>query len=178
MWITINCGKFLKRWEYQTTSPVSWETCIQENKQQLELDMQHGLVPNWERSISRLYTVTLLIYLICIMWHVGLGDSQTGTEIAGINKLRYADDITLNAETEEELKSLLIESERGEWKSWLQTQHSKNEHHSIQFHHFMANRQGKSGNIDRFYFLGLQNHWRWWLQPQNQKTLEEKLWQT
>ena len=42
------------------------------------------------------------------MGKVGLGDSQTGIEIAGINKLRYADYITLNAEIEEELKSLLM----------------------------------------------------------------------
>ena len=39
MWITINCGKFFKRWEYQTTLPASWETCRQVKKQQLELDM-------------------------------------------------------------------------------------------------------------------------------------------
>ena len=40
VWITKNCGKFLKRWEYQTTWPASWETCIQVRKQQLELDME------------------------------------------------------------------------------------------------------------------------------------------
>ena len=40
VWITINSGKFLKRWEYQTTWPVSWETCMQVRKQQLELDME------------------------------------------------------------------------------------------------------------------------------------------
>ena len=40
MWITINCGKFWKRWEYQTTWPASWETYIQVRKQQLELDME------------------------------------------------------------------------------------------------------------------------------------------
>ena len=39
VWITINCGKFWKRWEYQTTPPASWETCMQVRKQQLELDM-------------------------------------------------------------------------------------------------------------------------------------------
>ena len=39
VWITINCGKFWKRWEYQTTWPPSWETCMQVRKQQLELDM-------------------------------------------------------------------------------------------------------------------------------------------
>ena len=39
-WITINCGKFWKRWEHQTTFPASWETCMQVRKQQLELDME------------------------------------------------------------------------------------------------------------------------------------------
>ena len=40
VWITTNCGKFWKRWEYQTTSPVSWENCMQVRKQQLKLDMK------------------------------------------------------------------------------------------------------------------------------------------
>ena len=40
VWITINCGKFWKRWEYQTTFSASWETCIQVKKQRLELDME------------------------------------------------------------------------------------------------------------------------------------------
>ena len=40
VWITINCGKFWKRWEYQTTWPASWAICMQVRKQQLELDME------------------------------------------------------------------------------------------------------------------------------------------
>ena len=40
VWITTNCGKFFKRWEYQTTWPASWEICMQIKKQQLELDME------------------------------------------------------------------------------------------------------------------------------------------
>ena len=40
VWITINCGKFWKRWEYQTTWPASWGICMQVRKQQLELDME------------------------------------------------------------------------------------------------------------------------------------------
>ena len=40
VWITINCGKFWKKWEYQATWPASWETCMQVRKQQLELDME------------------------------------------------------------------------------------------------------------------------------------------
>ena len=43
MWITTNCGKFLKRWEYQTTWPASWEICMQVKKQQLELDMEQWI---------------------------------------------------------------------------------------------------------------------------------------
>ena len=40
VWITTNCGKFLKRWKYQTTLRASWEFCVQVKKQQLELDME------------------------------------------------------------------------------------------------------------------------------------------
>ena len=59
VWITTNCGKFLKKWEYQTTWPASWEICMQVKKQQLELDMEQQ--EQQERSVSRLYVVTLLI---------------------------------------------------------------------------------------------------------------------
>ena len=58
------CGKFLKKWEYQTILPVSWETCMQIKQQQLEPDMEQ-LVPNmvksWERIMTRLYIITLLV---------------------------------------------------------------------------------------------------------------------
>ena len=40
VWVTTNCGKYLKRWEYQITLPASWETCMQLKKQQLKLDME------------------------------------------------------------------------------------------------------------------------------------------
>ena len=65
--------------------------------------------------------------------------------------------------------TLLIEmvwgkKKRGEWKSWLKAQHSENEDYGIRSHHFMGNRWG---NSVRLYFLGLQNHCRWWLQPWN-----------
>ena len=43
VWITINCGKFWKRWQFQTTWPASWETCMQVRKQQLELDMEQQI---------------------------------------------------------------------------------------------------------------------------------------
>ena len=59
------------------------------------------------------------------MQNVGLDESQTGIKIdrRNINNLRYVDDTTLMAESEEELKKPLDEGERGEWKSWLEIQH-------------------------------------------------------
>ena len=60
-----------------------------------------------------------------------------------INNLRYADDTTLMAESEEELKNLLMKVKRGEWKSWPKIQHLKNLDHGIWSHHFIANRWEK-----------------------------------
>ena len=84
------------------------------------------------------------LYADYIMRNTGLEETQAGIMIAGrnINNLRYEDDTTLMAESEEELKS---ESETGERKSWLKAQHSENEDHDIWSHHFMANRWGNSG---------------------------------
>ena len=61
------------------------------------------------------------------MWNARLDEAEAGIKIArrNSNNLRYADDTTLMAESEEELKNPLDESERGEWRSWLKTQHSK-----------------------------------------------------
>ena len=50
VWITINCGKFWKRWEYQTTWPASWETYTQVRKQQLELDMEQQTGSKYEKE--------------------------------------------------------------------------------------------------------------------------------
>ena len=95
------------------------------------------------------------------MRNAGLEEAQTGIKIAGrdTNKLRYADDSTLMAESEE-LKSLLMKVKEESEKVGLK-QHSENEDHSIWSHHFMANRWGDNGNSERLYFLGLQNHCRW-----------------
>ena len=82
------------------------------------------------------------------MRHAGLDEAQAGIKIIrrNINNLRYADDTTLMAESEEKLKEPLDESERGELKRSLKAQHSENEDHVIQSHHFMANRWGNRGN--------------------------------
>ena len=82
--------------------------------------MEQRAGSNWEKSMSRLYIVPCLfnLYAEYIMWNARLDESQAEIKIArrNINNLRYADDTTLMAESEEELKSLLMkvkeESER------------------------------------------------------------------
>ena len=53
VWITTNCGKFLKRWDYQTTLPASWEICVQVKKQQLEPDMEQRTSSKLEKEYIR-----------------------------------------------------------------------------------------------------------------------------
>ena len=92
---------------------------MQVKKQLLELDMEQQTGPNRERSTPRLYIVILLTKLICRVHHAKcqLDEAQAGIKIArrNINNLRYTDDTTLMAESEEELKNLLmkVKEERG-----------------------------------------------------------------
>ena len=108
-------------------------------------------------------------YAEYIMWNAGLDESQAGVKIArrNIHNLKYADDTTLMAESEEELKSLLMMVKKKSGKDVLKLNIQKNKDHGIQSHHFMANRWGKSGSSDRFYFLGLKNHCAEWPQAWN-----------
>ena len=82
------------------------------------------------------------------MRNAGLDEAQAEIKIAGrnINNLRYVDDITLMAESEEELKSLLMKVKEESERVGLKFQHSENEDHGIWSHHFMGNRWGNSGN--------------------------------
>ena len=99
-------------------------------------------------------------------------EAQAGIKIArrNINSLRYADDTTLMAESEGELKSFLMkvkeESEKAGLKLNIQKMKikKKKKDHGIQSNHFMANRWGKNENSDRLYFLGLQSQCRWQVQ--------------
>ena len=95
------------------------------------------------------------------MRNVGL-EVQAGIKIArrNINNLRCADDTTLMAESEEELKSLLMKVKEESEKVDLELNIQKTDH-GIWSHHFMANRWGNSGNSERLYLGGLQNHCRW-----------------
>ena len=91
------------------------------------------------------------------MRNAGLEETQAGIKIAGtnINNLTYADDITLMAESEEELESLSMKVKEESEKVGLKLNIQKTK---IMASGPMANRRG---NSDRLYFFGLQNHCRW-----------------
>ena len=91
------------------------------------------------------------------MRNAGLDEAQAGIKIAGrnINNLRYADDPTLMAESEEELKGLLMKVKEESEKVVLNLSIQKSKIMA------MANRWGNSGNSVRLYLFGLQNHCRW-----------------
>ena len=100
VWITINCGKFFKRWEYKTILPDSWDICMQVKKQQLELDMEQKTGSKLGKEYVKAVCCHLayLTYLTeYIMQNVRLDEAQAGIKIArrNINNLRYADDTTL-----------------------------------------------------------------------------------
>ena len=113
MWITINCGKFWKRWEYQTHL-----TCLLRNLyagQETTVRTGHGTT-DWlqigkgVRQGCILSPCLFNLYAEYIRRNAGLEEEQAGIKIAvrNINNLRYADDTTLMAENEEELKSFLV----------------------------------------------------------------------
>ena len=97
------------------------------------------------------------------MRNVGLEEAQADIKIAGrnINNLRYADHTTLMAESEEELKSLLMKVKVESEKVGLKLNIQKTKIMASGPINFMGNRWGNSGNSIRLYFLGFQNHCRW-----------------
>ena len=114
--LTTRCGKFLKRWEYQTTLPGSWETCMQIKKKQLEWDMEQwfqiGKGVHWGCILSpclfKLYPPPQKkLYARYIMQNAGLEESQAGNKVSGrnINSIRYEDDTILMIENEEEQRA-------------------------------------------------------------------------
>ena len=117
---------------------------------------------NWERSTTGCILSLCLFNLFAeyIIQNARLDESQAAIKIAGrnINNLRYEDGISLIAESEEELNSLLMKvkekSEKAGLKLNIQKMKIMASNQSLH-----ANRRGKSRNRDRLYFLGLQNHY-------------------
>ena len=111
-------------------------------KQQLKPDMNNRLVQNLERNMSRVYLLPWLfnVYTEYIMWNAGLDESQAGIKIAGrnISNLRYADDTTLETESEGKLKSLLTEVKEESEKVGLNSTFKK-----LRSWHWVSSLQGK-----------------------------------
>ena len=122
---------------------------MQVRKQQLELGTEQQTSSIWEKEyIKALCCHRLLnLYAEYIMRNTGLKEAQAGINVAGrnINNLRYVDDTTLMAESEEELKSLLMKVKEESEKAGFKL-NSKNEDHGIWSHHFIKNRWVNSGN--------------------------------
>ena len=101
VWITINCGKFFKRWEYQTTWPTSWEIYA---GQEATVRSGHGTT-DWFQIGKGVHQGCILSSCLFnshaeyIMRNAGLDEAQAGIKITGrnINNLRYADETTLKA---------------------------------------------------------------------------------
>ena len=141
----------------QTTWLASWEICVQVKKQLLELDMkQQTDSKSVKEYVKTVYChPASLTYIQNTSWEM-LGwlkhklESRLPGEISVTSDMQMTPPLWQKARTKEPLD----ESERGEWKSWLEAQHSENEDHGIWSHHSMANRWGNSGNSDRLYFWG------------------------
>ena len=104
-----------------------------------------------------------LTYAEYIMGNAGLDEAQAEIKTAGrnINNLRYADDTTLMAESEEKLKNLLMKVKEGSEKVGSKLRIPKTEIIASGPITSMVNSWANNGNSDRLYFLGLQNHCRW-----------------
>ena len=130
---------------------------MQVKKQQLEPDME-------QRTGSRLgkkYVKAVYCHPAYLTYMQITSCKMSGWIFLNINNLRYSDDTTLMPESEEKLKSLLLKVKEESEKAGLRLSIQKNKNHGILSHQFMAIRWGNSGNSDRLYFLGLQNHFRW-----------------
>ena len=146
MWITTNCGKLLKE-----MGIPDHLTCLLRNLyagQKATVWTGHGTT-DWLQIGKAVYVKAVychpayLTYMQSTSWET-LGWKKHKLES------RLSGEISITSITKEPLD----ESKRRGWKSWLKTQHSKNEDHGIRSHHFMANRWGNKGNSNRWFFLG------------------------
>ena len=130
VWITTNCGKFFKRREYQTTFPVSWEICMQVKKQQLEPDMEQ-----WTGSKLGKGYVKAVCCHPAYLTSVQSTSCETLSWIKHKLESRFLGEISITSDMQipppygrkrRRTEEPFDESGRGEWKSWLKTQHSEN----------------------------------------------------
>ena len=130
VWITTNCWKFLKRWEYQTTWPASWEICMQIKKQQLELRIEQQIgSKSGKEYVKAVYChPAYLTYMQSTSWEM-LGCRKHKLESRLLGEISITSDMQMTPPLWQKVrrtKDSCDESERGEWNSWLKAQHSEN----------------------------------------------------
>ena len=151
-------------------------TCLLRNLyagQEATVRTRHGIM-DWFKAGKGVRQGCILslcvfnFYAEYIMRNARLDESQAGIKTArrNINNLRYADDTTLMAESEEELKSFLVKVKEESEEVGLKLNTQKTKINGILSHHFMANRWGKNANTDRLFSWVPKSLW-WWLQPWN-----------
>ena len=177
--------KFVKQMGIPDHLTCLWENCMQIRKQQLEQDMeQHAGSKSGKEYVKAVYChpayLTYMQSTSCEMpdWMKHKLESRLREKYRWpqIGRWRH-----LYGRKQRGTKEPLDEAERGEWKSWLKTQHSENEDHGIWSHHFMANRWGNNGSSDRLFILGGSRSLQIVtaaMKLKNVCSLEEKLWQT
>ena len=176
-WLCTVCVEHNKLWKILEVMRIPDHlTCLLRKLyagKQTSFKTQHGIM-DWLQIGKGVCQVCILspcffnLYSENIMWNARLDEVQAGIKMSGRNvyHLRYADDITLMAEREEELRSLLLRVKEESEKAGLKL--------NIQKTKIVASgpitswqRDGETMETFRGYFLGLQNHCRWWLQPWN-----------
>ena len=177
--------KILKEMEFQTNWLASWKYLY--TGQEAIVRTGHGTMDLFQigKGVRQgcISSPACLTYMEYIMRDPRLDEAQVGIKIARriINNLRYADDTAFMAESEEELKSLLMKVKEESEKVGLKLNIQKTKiMASGQPHHFVANRWGNNGNRERLYLGGLQNHCSGDCNHEIKKrcSLEEKLWPT
>ena len=128
-WMTTNCGKFFKRWEYQTTWPASWVICILVKKQQLELYMeqQTGFKSGKEYTKVVYCHSAYLTYMQSTSCETpGWMKHKLESRLPG--EIPITLDMQMTPPLWQKVKNFRASwwKWRGEWKSWLKTQHSEN----------------------------------------------------
>ena len=157
VWITTNCGKLLNRWENQTTLPASLEICVKVKNKQLEPYME-------QRTGSKLGTE----YIKAVYCHPAYLIYMQSTSCKVPDWMKHKLESRLPGEYQQPqihrwhhpyvwkwggTKEPLDESERGEWKNWLKTQHSKYKDHGIWSHHIIQIDGETIDTVTDFIFL-------------------------
>ena len=168
VWITTNYGKFFKRWEYQTTSPASWEIYMQIKKQQLELDMEQ-----WSRSkLGKEYVKAVYCHPAYLTYMQSTSCEMPGwmkhkLESRFPGEMSIISDMQMKPSLWQKAKCFLMKVKEENEKAGLKL--------NIQKTKIMAFGPITSWQIDRetmetmteLYFLGPQTPCRWWPQPWN-----------